>query len=131
MLISLFAVAVNIALKVLLFRKMGAPGLATATAVGAWINLVLLLVIAVGRGLMRPDRVLGKTAAVASLASFALSLFALWFTLPLAEFAARVGRFENEIELLGLLAGGALVYAPVLGFGLYASGVRLRRAAAA
>jgi putative peptidoglycan lipid II flippase len=130
MLISLFAVAVNIGLKILLFKRMGAPGLATATAVGAWINLALLLVVAVGRGLMRPDRVLGKTAAVASLASFALSLFALWFTLPLAELAARIGRFENEIELLGVLAGGALVYVPLLAFGLYVSGVRLRRTAA-
>jgi putative peptidoglycan lipid II flippase len=131
MLISLFAVGVNIALKVLLFRKMGAPGLATATAVGAWINLVLLLVVAVARGLMRPDWVLGKTAAVATIASFALSVFALWFTLPVAEFAARIGRFANEIELLALLAGGALVYALVLGLGLHLSGVRLKRPAPA
>jgi putative peptidoglycan lipid II flippase len=131
MLISLFAVAINIGLKVLLFRKMGAPGLATATAVGAWINFALLLVVAIGRGLMRPDWVLGKTAAVTSLASFALSVFALWFTLPAAELALRFGRFENEIELLLLLAGGALVYAPLLGAGLHLSGVRLKRAAVA
>ncbi|MGB7245829.1 MAG: murein biosynthesis integral membrane protein MurJ, partial [Methylovirgula sp.] len=46
MLISLFAVAINIGLKLLLFRRMGAAGLATATAAGAWINLVLLLAVA-------------------------------------------------------------------------------------
>jgi len=131
MLISLFAVAINIGLKILLFRRLGAPGLATATAVGAWINLALLLVIAIARGLMRPDWVLGKTAAVTSVACFVLSLFALSFIMPAAEFAGRIGRFENEIELLLLLAGGALVYALVLGFGLYVSGVRLRRAAPA
>jgi putative peptidoglycan lipid II flippase len=130
MLISLFAVAINIGLKVLLFRRMGAPGLATATAVGAWINLVLLLVVAVGRGLLRPDWVLGKTAAVTSLASFALSVFALSCTLPAAELAARIGRFENEIQLLLLLAGGAIVYALVLVAGLHLWGVRLKRAAA-
>ena len=130
MLISLFAVAVNIALKILLFRQLGAAGLATATAVGAWINFALLLVVAVARDLMRPDWVLGKTAAVTSIASFVLSLFALACTIPAAELAARMGRFENEIELLLLLAGGALVYAPLLVTGLHLSGVRLKRAAA-
>lgn len=127
--ISLFAVAINIGLKVLLFRSMGAPGLATATAVGAWINAVLLFVIGSARGLMRPDWVLGKTTAATSIASFALSLFALFFTLPAAEFAARIGHFENEIDLLALLAGGALVYTLVLAAGLHFSGVRLRRPA--
>jgi putative peptidoglycan lipid II flippase len=131
MLISLFAVAINIGLKLLLFRRMGAAGLATATAAGAWINLVLLLAVAVGRGLMRPDWVLGKTAAVTSLAAFALSVFALSCTLPAAKLAVRIGRFENEIELLLLLAGGGLVYALVLGAGLHLSGVRLKRPAAA
>jgi putative peptidoglycan lipid II flippase len=131
MLISLFAVAINIGLKILLFKKLGAVGLATATAVGAWINFALLMIAAVARNLMRPDSVLGKTAAVTSLACFALSAFALFFTLPAAEFAARIGRFENEIELLLLLAGGGLLYALVLGFGLYVSGVRLRRPAPA
>ncbi len=131
MLISLFAVAINIGLKVLLFKRMGAPGLATATAVGAWINLLLLMIIGVARGLLRPDWVLGKTTAAASVASFALSVFALFLTPPVAEFAAHIGRFDNEIELIALLAGGGLLYALVLGFGLYVSGVRLRRAAAA
>jgi putative peptidoglycan lipid II flippase len=131
MLIALFAVAINIGLKILLFRRMGAPGLAAATAVGAWINALLLFVIAVRRGQMRPDWVLGKTAAATSIACFALSLFALFFTFPAAKFATRVGRFENVIELLLLLAGGAIVYALVLGVGLHLSGVRLRRAAPA
>ena len=131
MLISLFAVGVNIALKVLLFRSMGAAGLATATAVGAWINFGLLIVVGFGRGLMRPDWVLGKTSAVSSIACFVLSLFALLFTLPAAEFASRIGRFENEAELLLLLAGGAIVYSLTLLAGLHLSGVRLRRPLAA
>jgi len=131
MVISLIAVTINVGLKILLFKRMGAPGLATATAVGAWINLVLLAIVAVRRGLMRPDWVLGKTAAVTSIASFALSAFALFFAWPAAEFAARVGRFENVIELIALLAGGGALYALVLGLGLYVSGVRLRRPAAA
>ena len=41
MLVSLIAVAINVGLKLVLFKPFGAAGLATATAVGAWVNLVL------------------------------------------------------------------------------------------
>ena len=77
MLISLFAVAVNVGLKLLLFHPFGAAGLAAATATGAWINLLLLMAIASRQGLMRLDWVFGKSAAVTSIACFALALFAL------------------------------------------------------
>lgn len=131
MLISLVSVAGNIGLKILLFKSMGAAGLATATAVGAWINFFLLGFFALRQNLLWPDELVAKSAAAASIAAFALALFALFFTLPAAEFAARVGRFENEIELICLFAGGALVYVLVLGLGLFVSGVRLRRVAGA
>ena len=41
MLIALAAVAINVGLKIVLFKPFGAPGLAAATAAGAWINLLL------------------------------------------------------------------------------------------
>jgi putative peptidoglycan lipid II flippase len=128
MLISLVAVACNIALKVLLFKSMGAAGLATATAVGAWINLILLWVFGLRRKLLRPDALFAKSAASAAIAGFALSLFVLFCTLPMAEFAEAIGRFENEIELICLAGGGGVVYIVVLGLGLFAGGVRLQRA---
>ncbi len=127
MLVSLFAVAANIALKIALFKHMGAAGLALATAAGAWLNLVLLCYFGLRRKLLWPDDLLAKSAGSAAIAAFALSLFALFFTLPAAQFAARIGHFENEIELICLAAGGALVYVIVLGLGLFISGVRLRR----
>ncbi len=127
MLISLFAVGVNVALKVLLFRSFGAVGLAAATATGAWINLLLLMALGSQRGLMRLDWVFGKSAAATSVASFALALFALAATWPVAEFCARLPRFQTEAELLLLLVSGAIVYGVVLGAGLFATGVQLRR----
>ena len=127
MLISLFAVAVNISLKVLLFKSMGAAGLAAATAAGAWINLILLCIFALRRNLFWPDELVAKSAASTSIAAFALALFALFFTFPAATFAAGVGHFENMIELICLFAGGALVYAVVLGLGLLVSGIRWPR----
>ncbi|MGP8231626.1 MAG: murein biosynthesis integral membrane protein MurJ [Methylovirgula sp.] len=127
MLISLFAVGVNVALKVLLFRRFGAVGLAAATATGAWINLLLLMGLASQRGLMRLDWVFGKSAAATSVASFILALFALAATWPTARFCAGLPRFQNETELILLVVSGAIVYGVALGVGLFATGVQLRR----
>ncbi|MEW6436662.1 MAG: murein biosynthesis integral membrane protein MurJ [Pseudomonadota bacterium] len=123
MFITLFAVAVNLGLKVLLFRPFGAAGLAAATAIFAWINLLLLMAVATRRGLMRLDWVFGKSAAVTSVAAFLGAIFALLAAWPAAEFAASLPRFQNEIELVLLLIGGAIVYVLALGVGLYVSGV--------
>ncbi|HEY1736597.1 MAG TPA: murein biosynthesis integral membrane protein MurJ [Methylovirgula sp.] len=128
MMISLFSVTVNIIFKVVLFKPFGAAGLALATALGAWLNFILLCFFALRRDLLWPDDLLAKSAGSAAIAAFALSLFALFFTLPAAEFAVDVGHFENEIELILLVAGGGLVYTAVLGLGFFVSGVRLRRA---
>ncbi len=128
MMVSLFSVAVNICFKVVLFKPFGAAGLALATALGAWLNFILLCFFALRRDLLWPDDLLAKSAGSAAIAAFALSLFALFFTLPAAEFAVGVGHFENEIELILLVCGGGLVYTAVLGLGFFVSGVRLRRA---
>ncbi len=62
MIASLVAVAVNLGLKLMLYKPLGAPGLAFATAVGAWINFGILVVLAVRAGSMEPNVVLGKVA---------------------------------------------------------------------
>jgi putative peptidoglycan lipid II flippase len=123
--ISLTAVAVNVVFKIFLFKPMGAAGLATATAIGAWINLILLFVFAVRRGLMQPDEIFSKTAAAVSIAGFALAVFALLSNWPIVQLAAHAGHFRHEIALVMLGAGGTLVYALVLVGGLHLSGVRL------
>ncbi|MEJ0094023.1 MAG: murein biosynthesis integral membrane protein MurJ [Methylocella sp.] len=126
MMISLTAVAFNVALKIVLFKPLGAVGLATATAAGAWINLVLLVIFAIRRGTMKPDLFLWKTAACVSVASCALSFFALSAAAPVERLAAKIGHFVNELELLLLGSGGALIYGLVLIAGLRFAGVRLR-----
>lgn len=123
--IALVSAAINILFKIFLFKPMGAAGLAIATAIGAWVNLILLFVFAVRRGLIQPDEIFSKTAASATVAAFALSVFALFFDWPAMQLATRAGVYRNEIELLMLGLGGAIVYALVLGAGLYISGVRL------
>lgn len=127
MVIALTAVAVNVALKIVLFTPMGAVGLASATAVGAWINLIFLAFLAIRRGAMRFDLLLWKTAAVVTTASAALAAFALFSSLPVTRFAASLGRFADLSELLILGFFGALVYVVILILGLRVAGVELRR----
>ncbi|MCA0418465.1 MAG: murein biosynthesis integral membrane protein MurJ, partial [Proteobacteria bacterium] len=64
MLVALAAIACNLGLKLLLWRDWGAPGLALATAAGAWVNLIALFVLARRRGLTELDRRLPGFAAI-------------------------------------------------------------------
>ncbi len=117
MYISLFAVAINVALKIVLFKPYGAAGLAIATAVGAWLNFLLLIGIAYRQGALRPAFSLGQTVACVSVASFALSVFAIFGANWAVPLALKIGHFGNEIALVLVGAGGAIVYLAVLGIG--------------
>src|SRR5258707_4274360 len=65
---ALTGVAVNVALKIALMGTLAQIGLALATAIGAWINLLLVLGFAVQKGFLELDR-----AWLKSLAKFAVS----------------------------------------------------------
>jgi putative peptidoglycan lipid II flippase len=110
-----------------LFKPFGAPGLAAATAAGAWINLLLLCFFAIRRGAMKVDLFLWKTATAVTTASFILAVFALFAAVPVQRMAAGLGPLANVLELLFLGLAGALVYALVLIAGLRIAGVRLGR----
>lgn len=127
MLIALSAVAVNVALKIVLFKPLGAPGLAAATAAGAWINLLALCFLAIRRGAMKIDLFLWKTATAVTVASFLLSVFALFAASPAQRWTAGLGRFANVFDVVALGVTGALIYALVLFAGLRIAGVKLRR----
>jgi putative peptidoglycan lipid II flippase len=108
---SLTGLTVNVALKIALMGSLAQVGLALATAVGAWINLLLVLGFAVRAGYLEFDR-----AFVASLAKFLLAgatlAAALWLVAHLAapQFA-HLRVFRNEAELAVLILVGAIVYA--------------------
>ena len=125
MIVTLASYALNVGLKILLFRPFGAVGLAAATAAGYWLNLVLLVGIAIRWGAMKPDAVLGRTAAAVSIAAVALAFFALLAPGPLWQGAAVVGRLRVELTVLALGALGAVLYAGVLLFALRAYGIAL------
>ncbi len=108
---ALTGVAVNVALKVALVGSLAQIGLALATAVGAWINLLLVIFFAVRAGYLALDRVLLRSFAKFVLAGVVLAA-ALWFSARLA--AAGVLQnvpFRDEATLGILIVVGAAVYA--------------------
>jgi putative peptidoglycan lipid II flippase len=125
MFISLTAVAVNVVLKLVLYRPLGAVGLATATAVGAWINFGLLAVLAIRSGSMRVDSVLMRVVAATALACLALFLAAELGRGPMTHLAMRLPVLRDVALLCGMGLLGATVYGVVLFAGLKGLGVGL------
>src|ERR1700675_34747 len=108
---ALIGVAVNVCLKIALVGALAQVGLALATAVGAWINLLLVLGFAVRAGYLDLD-----LALLQSLAKFVVSgavlAAALWLA---ARFAgshfAQLSTLRDEAGLLLLIVVGTFVYA--------------------
>ncbi|MGL5116419.1 MAG: murein biosynthesis integral membrane protein MurJ, partial [Beijerinckiaceae bacterium] len=126
MYVSLGAVAFNVALKLLLMGEWGVMGLALATALGATVNLALLVYIADGRGWFAPDATLGKMLLATGIAALGLALllvltrdiFGLW----LAPFV-----FGRELALLAHGFSGALVYGGIVAISFRILRLRIRR----
>jgi len=124
---SLTAMAVNVALKIVLTGPLGVVGLALATAIGIWVNLGLLVVLAMRRHWMAPGGTLGRIAAAVGVASLLLAAFAWFAPVPLEAWVARLPAWHSEILLAILGAAGALIYGGTLLAGLKVLGVRLSR----
>src|SRR5450432_1346225 len=86
---ALIGVAVNVALKIALVGSLAQVGLALATAVGAWINLLLVIGFAVRAGYLDLDRMLMRSSAKFIICGVLLGA-ALWLA---ARFAA--GQFAE------------------------------------
>jgi putative peptidoglycan lipid II flippase len=107
---ALTGVAVNVALKIALMGTLAQIGLALATAVGAWINLLLVLGFAVRRGYLDLDRVLMKSFAKFFVAGVVLAA-GLWLTARFAAvYFAQLTVFRDEMTLLLLTAAGLFIY---------------------
>jgi putative peptidoglycan lipid II flippase len=124
---SLAAVAVNIALKLALIGRFGVVGLALATALGAWVNLLLLALLAYRRDWTAPSAALAKTATAVLGAAVLLAVFAVFARHPGAAYAATLPAWRDEALLVALGATGALLYGAVLLLALKLLKVRLSR----
>lgn len=123
MIASLTAVALNVALKLFLYKPLGAPGLALATAIGAWINFAILVVLAIRAGAMAPNAVLIKVTGASLIAAAGLAAVAVFGRTHAHAFAAKFGGLSDMIELAALGLAGMIVY--LLLFLLAARAMRL------
>src|SRR5476651_954435 len=108
---ALIGVAVNVALKIALVGSLAQVGLALATAVGAWVNLLLVIGFAARAGYLEFDSALVRST-VKFVASGAVPGAALWFA---ARFAvahfSQLSALRDESALLLLIVVGTIVYA--------------------
>jgi len=107
---SLTGLAINMVLKLALMGSLAQMGLALATAIGAWINLLLVLAFAVRAGYLEFNRALRLSLLKFAICGLVLAAV-LWLSAKYA--AAHFGgiRFHDEITLLMLIGIGAVVYA--------------------
>lgn len=104
---ALVAIGINLLLKLLLWRSMGAAGLALATAIGAILNFGILLVLAARQGKSAPDSFLGLVALVALVG-------AIWCGAVMLLAAPALDGLSPLIRLLLLGAVGAAVYGGIV-----------------
>ena len=120
--VTLVGVALNVALKVALYRPLGAPGLALATAAGMWLKVAGVFTLAFRRGWAAPDWRFIATVAATLFASGALALALTLADAPLAAALSVLPRFQRETRLVILAMIGVAVYFPALAAGLALTG---------
>src|SRR5260370_7043188 len=107
---ALTGVAVNVALKIALVGALAQVGLALATAVGAWVNLLLVIGFAVRAGYLDLDRALMQSLAKFVVSGAALAA-ALWFAATFASLhLPQLSALRDEPALVFMVAVGATVY---------------------
>jgi putative peptidoglycan lipid II flippase len=111
---ALIAVAVNIAFKVALMGPLAQAGLALATSIGAWINLVLVLWFAHRAGLARIDTRLRGAALKLAFAGVAVAA-ALWLGRdPAMKYFEGWDQFDDLAALLALMAVAGGIYGAIV-----------------
>lgn len=121
---SLLAVAFNLSLKLLLYRPFGAAGLAAATAVGAWINLLVLCCIGWLQDVVRPDAMLVRVSIAVDAAALVLGTFVFLADGRIAAMTA-TSRFADLMHLGIVGSAGAVIYGVALAGALKLCGVGL------
>ncbi|MGE0563841.1 MAG: murein biosynthesis integral membrane protein MurJ [Pseudolabrys sp.] len=107
---ALIAAAVNIAFKIALMGPLAQVGLALATAIGAWLNLGLVLWFAKRAGLLTIDARLRGAVLHLAAAAGVLAL-ALWMSYgPVMRWAADMHGLRDILALGVLMVVGGVVY---------------------
>jgi len=108
---SLTAAAVNIAFKIALMGSLAQVGLALATAIGAWVNLLLIMWLAARENLIGWDARLRRSLVRLALAGGILAVCLILALRPVAALFAAMPAFRDETTLAVLAVGSAVIYA--------------------
>jgi putative peptidoglycan lipid II flippase len=111
---SLTAVAINIGFKVLLMGPLAQVGLAIATAIGAWVNLGLVIWFAARADILGMDGRLKRSLVMLAAAGAAMAIGLYLAGKPVAMAVARLPAFRDETALLLMAAIGALLYGTLI-----------------
>jgi putative peptidoglycan lipid II flippase len=111
---ALGAVVINIALKIVLMGSLAQVGLALATSVGAWINLGLVILMAIRAGYFRLDPVFGHSLGKLAAVNLVLALVIWAANGPIGAWTGGFARFRDLSHLAVLGALGALVYGAMI-----------------
>jgi putative peptidoglycan lipid II flippase len=107
---SLTGLTINMGLKLLLMGSLAQIGLALATAIGAWVNLLLVLGFAVRAGYLELNRERWQSLLRFAISGVVLAA-ALWGAARFAAAHFAAIKFRDETTLLLLIGVGAAVYA--------------------
>jgi putative peptidoglycan lipid II flippase len=111
---SLTGLAINVLLKIALVGTLAQVGLALATAIGAWVNLLLVIGFAVRAGYLEVDRGLRLSLVKFVLAGVVLAAILWGADQLLPHVLASVVRFRNELALAALVLVGTIAYLGVI-----------------
>ncbi|HET9715223.1 MAG TPA: murein biosynthesis integral membrane protein MurJ [Pseudolabrys sp.] len=111
---ALIAAGVNIAFKVLLMGPLAQVGLALATSIGAWINLVLVFWFANRAGLVAADERLRRSVVRLAIAGMVLAAALALGEIAIAQWLPSLQSLRDLASLAILAALGAFVYGVIL-----------------
>ena len=111
---ALIGIAVNLVLKIVLMAPLAQVGLALGTAVGAWVNLLLVMGFAIRANHLAVDREMRMSFIKFAATAVVLAL-TFWVIVHLAPaLFAGLPRFHDEATLLLLIVAGSVVYAATI-----------------
>jgi putative peptidoglycan lipid II flippase len=127
MLVAFVALAINVLAKIVLSRAIGLPGLALATAIGAWVNFALLAFLALRSRRMALGGNVYAAAALASIGAAVMGWVMLGMRASVGDRLEELNWFRQELTLAMLAGTGLLVYAAIILAGSRLIGLDLRR----
>ena len=119
--------AVNLALKLALFRPLGPAGLAFATAAGAWVNFAFLIALGLRRRCFVPDARLIENIAIAAFAAGAAAFAAPFLFLAAERALVHLAVLRNELEIVAAGTLALVVYVAAYAVGALIFGRSARK----